>query len=135
MLSLNKSLLLEGSMNLETVNRDGNDFEKLDFNSILYSGSISYELIKNFKIIAGAKVFYAEGNEFITERDMYDQINDYSDINYDSKETVLIAGLQHHFTDDIYFTMQYNQFNVLDKTNTYDEFSLGRLIFMFNMNL
>jgi len=135
LLSLNKSLLLEGSMNLETVNRDGNDFEKLDFNSILYSGSISYELIKNFKIIAGAKVFYAEGNEFITERDMYDQINDYSDINYDSKETVLIAGLQHHFTDDIYFTMQYNQFNVLDKTNTYDEFSLGRLIFMFNMNL
>ena len=38
-------------------------------------------------------------------------------------------------TEDIYFTMQYNQFNVLDKTNTYDEFSLGRLIFMFNMNL
>jgi len=135
LLSLNKSLALEGSINLETVTRGGEDFEKIDFNSILYSGSISYELIKNFKIIAGAKVFYAEGNEFIAERDKYDQINDYSNNIYDSKETILIAGLQHHFTDDIYFTMQYNQFNVLDKTNTYDEFSLGRLIFMFNMNL
>ena len=135
LLSLKKSIIVEGSMNLETVNRGGEDFEKIDFNSILYSGSISYELIKNLKIIAGAKVFYAEGNEFISERDKYDQINDYSHTIYDSKETLLIAGLQHHFTDDIYFTMQYNQFNVLDKTNTYDEFSLGRLIFMFNMNL
>jgi len=135
LLSLNKHLSLEGSINLETVKRDGDDFEKIDFNSILYSGSISYELIKNLKIIAGAKVFYVEGNEFISERDMYDQINDYLNNIYDSKETILIGGLQHHFTDDIYFTMQYNQFNVLDKTNTYDEFSLGRLIFMFNMNL
>jgi hypothetical protein len=135
LLSTKKSLILEGSINLETVNRSGEDFEKIDFTSILYSGSISYELIKNFKIIAGAKVFYAEGNEFIADRDKYDQINDYSNQIYDSKETILIAGLQHHFTEDIYFTMQYNQFNVLDKTNTYDEFSLGRLIFMFNMNL
>lgn len=135
LLSTKKSLILEGSMNLETVNRAGEDFEKIDFTSILYSGSISYELIKNFKIIAGAKVFYAEGNEFIADRDKYDQINDYSNHIYDSKETILIAGLQHHFTDDIYFTMQYNQFNILDKTNIYDEFSLGRLIFMFNMNL
>ena len=68
-------------------------------------------------------------------RNIYDQINDYSAINYDNKETILIGGIQHHFTDDIYFTMQYNQFNVLDKTNTHDEFSIGRLIFMFNMNL
>ena len=135
LLSTKKSLILEGSMNLETVNRGGEDFEKIDFSSVLYSGSISYELIKNFKLIAGAKVFYAEGNEFLADRDEYDQINDYSNHFYDTKETILIAGLQHHFTDDIYFTMQYNQFNILDKTNTDDEFSLGRLIFMFNMNL
>jgi len=135
LLSTKKSLILEGSMNLETVNRGGEDFEKIDFNSVLFSGSISYELIKNFKLIAGAKVFYAEGNEFLADRDEYDQINDYSNHFYDTKETILIAGLQHHFTDDIYFTMQYNQFNIIDKTNTYDEFSLGRLIFMFNMNL
>jgi hypothetical protein len=135
LLSTQKSLIFEGSMNFEIINRGGEDFEKINFSSILYSGSISYELIKNFKLIAGAKVFYAEGNEFIADRDKYDQINDYSNHLYDSKENILIAGIQHNFTDDVYFTMQYNQFNILDKTNTYDEFSLGRLIFMFNMNL
>ena len=135
LLSVKKSLILEGSMNFESVNRAGEDYERIDFRSVLFSGSISYELIKNFKLIAGTKVFYAEGNEFITDRDEYDQINDYSNHFYDTKETILLAGIQHHFTDDIYLTMQYNHFNILDKKNTYDEFSLGRLIFMFNMNL
>ena len=135
LLSVKKSLILEGSMNFESVNRAGEDYERIDFRSVLFSGSISYELIKNFKLITGAKVFYAEGNEFIADRDEYDQINDYSNHFYDTKETILLAGIQHHFTDDIYLTMQYNHFNILDKTNTYDEFSLGRLIFMFNMNL
>jgi len=133
--SLKNSCSLEGSINLETVKRDGEDFEKISFNNILYSGSVSYELIKNFRIIAGTKIFYAEGNEFVAERDMYDQINDYTNNTYDSKETVLIGGVQHYFSDDIYFTMQYNHFKVTDKTKVYDEFSMGRLIFMFNMNL
>ncbi len=135
LLSFSNNFDLELSINIENVKRDGNDFETINFNSKLYSGSISYELIKNLKIIAGAKVFYADGNEFIAERDMYDQINDYSNNIYDTKETILIGGLKHHFADDIYFTIQYNQFNILNRINASDEFSLGRLIFMFNMNL
>ena len=134
-LSIKNSLLLELSADVEMVRRGGNNFEKIDFNSTLLRGSFSFELIKNLKLIAGAKIFSVVGNEFIAERDIYDQINDYENTSYDSKETILIAGLQHNFTDQIYFTMQYNQFNILDNTNTQDEFNMGRLIFMFNMNL
>ena len=134
-LSLKNSVVIEGSMDVEIVRRGGDDFEKIDFSSILYSGSILIELIKDLKIVAGAKMFSVDGNEFVAERDIYDQINDYENNSYDSKETVLIGGLQYHFTDEIYFTMQYNQFNILDNTNIQDEFNMGRLIFMFNMNL
>ena len=55
-------------------------------------------------------------------------MNDYEIINYDAQETMLIAGMQHNFTEDVYFTLQYNQFDV-------DDFSMGRLIFMFRVNL
>jgi hypothetical protein len=135
LLSLKNKVNIEGGINFESVKREGSNFEKINFNSNLFSGSISIEIIKNLRIIGGAKVFYADGNEFITERDSYDQVIDYSNNLFISKETILIGGIQHHFTDDIYFTLQYNQFNVLDKTATEDEFSLSRLIFMFNMNL
>ena len=135
LLSLKNKVNIEGGINFESVKRGGSDFEKINFNSNLYSASISIEIIKNLNIIGGAKVFYADGNEFISERDNYDQVIDYSNNFFNSKETILIGGIQHYFTDDIYFTLQYNQFNVLDKTATEDEFSLSRLIFMFNMNL
>tara|TARA_B000000532_G_scaffold244193_1_gene242934 strand:+ start:3835 stop:5541 length:1707 start_codon:yes stop_codon:yes gene_type:complete len=135
LLSFKNSFDIEGSVNFETVQRNGDDFEVVDLKTILCSGAISYEILKNFKLIAGVKMFLAEGNEFITERDIYDQIIAFENTIYNSKETILIAGLQHYFTDNIYFTMQYNKFNVLDKTKVYDEFSIGRIIFMFNMNL
>ncbi|MDG1284020.1 MAG: hypothetical protein P8N46_05120, partial [Flavobacteriales bacterium] len=135
LLSLKNKVNIEGGINFESVKRGGSDFEKINFNSNLYSGSISIEIIKNLNIIGGAKVFYADGNEFISERDNYDQVIDYSNNLFKSKETILIGGIQHHFTEDIYFTLQYNQFNVLERTAAEDEFSLSRLIFMFNMNL
>lgn len=135
LLSLKNSFDIEGGVNFESVQRNGDDYEKVDLKTILCSGSISYEILKNLKVIAGVKMFLAEGNEFIAQRDMYDQINGFESTRYNSEETILIAGLQHYFTDNIYFTMQYNKFNVLDKTKVYDEFSIGRIIFMFNMNL
>ena len=76
----------------------------VDLKTILCSGAISYEILKNFKLIAGVKMFLAEGNEFITERDIYDQIIAFENTIYNSEETILIAGLQHYFTDNIYFT-------------------------------
>ena len=41
----------------------------------------------------------------LLERDMYDQINGFENTRYNSEETILIAGLQHYFTDNIYFTI------------------------------
>lgn len=135
LLNLNNEFQLEGAVRYESVNRSGKEFESVDFSSILLSGSLSYELIPNFKLLSGAKVFYASGNEFFTERNEYDQINDYIAVDFDSKESIFIAGLQYDFKDDIYFTMQYNHFSILDNSSENDEFSMGRLIFMFNINL
>ena len=121
-------LKAETSLVVESVQRGGSDFESIDFGSTLYSGSVSYEVMDGLKLLAGAKMFVAEGNEVAAERDAYDQVNDYEIINYDAQETMLIAGMQHNFTEDVYFTLQYNQFDV-------DDFSMGRLIFMFRVNL
>jgi hypothetical protein len=121
-------LQAETSLIFESVQRGGSDFESIDFGSNLYSGSISYEVIRGLKVLAGAKMFVAQGNEVTAERDEYDQVNDYEIVNYDAQETMLIAGVQHNFTEDVYFTLQYNQFDI-------DDFSMGRLIFMFRVNL
>ena len=69
------------------------------------------------------------------ERNKYDEIIDYDKVTYANEEKIVIAGLQYYFEKDTYITLQFNHFNVLDVDNVKDEFSMKRLVFMFNMNL
>ena len=126
---------LELSSYLEAVNRSGNNVESISFNSSLLSAGLSYELFKDLKIIAGAKVFLAKGNEFETERNEYDQITGYNIKNYDSEENIYLIGLQYSFTKDIYFSLQSNKINIVNQLIEQDRLALSRIYFMFNMNL
>ena len=51
-------------------------------------------------IICGAKIFSAKGNEYLIERNSYDEIIDYNSISYDSEEIILTGGLQYYFDKD-----------------------------------
>ena len=135
MFDMSMPIVFEASILSENVRRDGSSIEKISFKNNLISGGLSIGFYDNLNIICGAKIFTAKGNEYLIERNSYDQIIDYNSISYDSEEIILTGGLQYFLDNDMYITMQYNHFNVLDKNNLEDEFSMGRLIFMFNMNL
>ena len=57
------------------------------------------------------------------------------ELDFDSKEDILMLGLQYNFTNDIYFSLQTNKINIDDKTSEISKLSLSRIYFMFNMNL
>lgn len=125
----------EVSVSNESVERDGSDLESISFNSMLLSVGLSYELFNNLKIIGGAKSFAGKGNEVGSQRDDYDQVVGYELLDFDSKEDILMFGLQYNFTNDIYFSLQTNKIDIDDKTSETSQLSLSRIYFMFNMNL
>tara|TARA_A100001035_G_scaffold65459_1_gene49909 strand:- start:245 stop:664 length:420 start_codon:yes stop_codon:yes gene_type:complete len=135
MLNFSFPLILELSVNNENVKRDGDNIEEIKLNNLLYSSGITVGINNNLHLIFGAKFFSSKGNEYLADRNIYDEIIDYDAVNYDNNETILTTGLQYSLSKDIYITTQYNYFNVLDNNNLEDEFSMGRFIFMFNMNL
>ena len=135
MLNFSFPLILEVSVNNENVKRGGDNIEEIKLNNLLYSSGITVGINNNLHLIFGAKFFSSKGNEYLADRNIYDEIIDYDAVNYDNNETILTTGLQYSFSKDIYITTQYNYFNVLDNNNLEDEFSMGRFIFMFNMNL
>ena len=137
MFDMSMPIVFEASILSENVRRDGSSIEKISFKNNLISGGLSIGVYDNLNIICGAKIFTAKGNEYLIERNSYDQIIDYNSISYDSEKENNFnwRSLQYFLDNDMYITMQYNHFNVLDKNNLEDEFSMGRLIFMFNMNL
>ena len=132
---LKNKTMFEASLNTEAVNRGGSELESISFNSLLLSAGLSYELFNNFKIISGIKSFSGKGNEVGAQRDEYDQIVGYELLDFDSKEDILMLGLQYNFTKDIYFSLQTNQIDIDDRTNEISQLSLSRIYFMFNMNL
>jgi hypothetical protein len=125
----------ELSVSNENVERGGSDLEAISFNSMLLSAGLSYELFKNLKIIGGIKSFTGKGNEVGSQRDEYDQVVGYELLDFDSKEDILMLGLQYNFTNDIYFSLQTNKIDIDDKTSEISQLSLSRIYFMFNMNL
>lgn len=125
----------EVSVSNENVERDGSDLEEISFNSMLLSAGLSYELFNNLKVIGGVKSFGGKGNEVGSQRDEYDQIVSYKLLDFDSKEDILMLGLQYNFTNDIYFSLQTNKIDIDDKTSEISQLSLSRIYFMFNMNL
>ena len=135
MTPLKNKTVLEASVSSEGVNRGGSELESISFNSLLFSAGLSYELFKNLKLIGGIKSFSGRGNEVGAQRDEYDQIVGYELLDFDSKEDIMLLGLQYNFTNDIYFSLQTNQIEIDDKTSDISQLSLSRIYFMFNMNL
>ena len=126
---------LELSIISEGVSRGGDEIESISFNSSLLSAGLSYELFENLKIIGGTKSFNGSGNEVGVQRDEYDQIIGFELLDFNSKENIMLIGLQYNFTKDIYFSLQTNKIDFDDKTSETEKLSLNRIYFMFNMNL
>ena len=135
MTPLKNKTVFEASITSEGVTRGGSELESISFNSLLLSAGLSYELFKNLKLIGGIKSFSGKGNEVGAQRDEYDQVVGYELLDFDSKEEILMMGLQYNFTNDIYFSLQTNQIEIDDKTSDIAQLSLSRIYFMFNMNL
>ena len=135
MTPLKNKTVFEASIGSEGVNRGGGELASISFNSLLLSAGLSYELFKNLKLIGGIKSFSGKGNEVGAQRDEYDQVVGYELLDFDSKEDIVMLGLQYNFTNDIYFSLQTNQIEIDDKTSDIAQLSLSRIYFMFNMNL
>ena len=135
MTPLKNKTVFEASIGSEGVSRGGSELESISFNSLLFSAGLSYELFKNLKLIWGVKSFSGKGNEVGAQRDEYDQVVGYELLDFDSKEDIVMLGLQYNFTNDIYFSLQTNQIEIDDKTSDIAQLSLSRIYFMFNMNL
>ncbi len=135
MTPLKNKTVFEASIGSEGVSRGGSELESISFNSLLLSAGLSYELFKNLKLIGGIKSFSGKGNEVGAQRDEYDQVVGYELLDFDSKEDIVMLGLQYNFTNDIYFSLQTSQIEVDDKASDIAQLSLSRIYFMFNMNL
>mgnify|MGYP001076573580 CR=1 FL=1 len=108
----------------EQTDRGGVEVEVVDLSSTLIEVGLEAELFNRFDLLLGAKMLSAEGRDYVPVIEAFNNIEDFpAPFVADDQETMIGAGLRYRFKDDVYLTLQYQQFSLeraLDPTNDYD---------------
>jgi hypothetical protein len=108
----------------EQTDRGGVEIEQVDLSSTLLEVGLEAELFDRFDLLLGAKMLSAEGRDYIPIINAFNDIEDFpAAFVADDKETMIGAGIRYRFKDDVYLTIQFQQFSLeraLNPTNDYD---------------
>lgn len=108
----------------EQTSRDGVEVEQVDLSSTLLEIGLEAELFSRFDLLLGAKMLSAEGRDYIPSIDAFNNIEDFpAAFVADDQETMIGAGVRYRFKENVYLTVQFQQFSLeraLDPTNDYD---------------
>ena len=86
----------------------------------------------------GLKQINASGKEFITQRNEYGVIQNFSLVNYDQSDFIYFTGINYKIKKNIYANIQYNWWGEdLNNPNnpTFNDFNYRRLLFIFSVKL
>ncbi|MEO0790650.1 MAG: hypothetical protein AAFY36_18440, partial [Bacteroidota bacterium] len=129
-----RTTVLTLGLQQEQTDRSGQDVEQVDLSSTLIEVGLEAELFDRFDLLAGARLLTAEGSDYIPEYSGFNDIEDFPGrFIADDQETLIGAGFRYRFRDNIYLTLQYQQFSLeraQDPTNDYD---LRQIFAQYNM--
>lgn len=117
----------------EITLRSGEDFEKINLNSNFVDIGLSYEITKDFSLIAGHKLWRANGNEFQEIRDNYNNITDFENLSIDFTENITAFGVKYDFGNKNALTIQYQNFKINNGNSDGVDYGISELIILFNL--
>ena len=134
LLDWKKTSLLTIGLQREQTDRAGVEVEQVDLTSTLLEVGLEAEVFNRFDVLLGAKMLSAEGREYVPEIENFNDVADFPELYLaDDQESLIGAGIRYRFREDIYLTIQYQQYSLqraLDPTNDYD---LRQIFAQYNM--
>ena len=133
-ISYKNKLRLTLGMQVESTSREGQEIEQVDLNSNLIEVGLEAELFSKFELLLGAKLFSAEGTEYIPSIQSFNDIQDFpSRFVADDKETLIGAGFKYEFKKDTYITLQYNTLILEKETDPLNDYDLNQFYVLYTM--
>ena len=135
MLDWKKRLVLTTGYKYEGTHRGGQVVEQIDLKSNLADVGLEIETFKKLDLLVGFKTLFAKGNEFVTVRDNFNSIVNYTRLdNINVTQNMIAVGLKYRFSAATYFTVSNHFFDYQDKSTSANNYSLSQLMVFFNMN-
>lgn len=129
-----KTTKLTLGLQQEQTDRDGVEVEQVDLSSTLLEVGLEAELFSRFDLLLGAKFLTAEGRDYVPELDRFNDVEDFpAPFIADDQETLIGAGIRYRFRDDVYLTIQYQQFSIERANDPANDYDLRQFFAQYNM--
>lgn len=106
-LGMKNDIVVTAGYRSENTTRAGVD--KIDLSSAMIDLGVSYEVLKNFDLMLGYKSYTAEGNEYITPLNQFNQFASLPTVvDFNFSEAITSFGLRFRFSEEAALTANLN---------------------------
>ena len=130
-----KELSLSASSESEVTRRGGDAISSLNLFSHQMNTSLNAELVKKFFIQTSYKQFNANGNEFLTQRDNFGNITNFTSTQVNQKDHMLSFGMFYKFRESVYANLQYNWWGMTFADQDNLDYKYNRIILILSVEL
>jgi len=135
LLNLSKELSFYISSKSEISVRGGGELSSLNLFSNHTNASVNAELVNNLFFQSSYNMFLANGNEFITQRNNYGNINYFTKTQINQKEHVFSTGMMYKLRKNIYANLNYYWWGINFSELPYDDYKYNRLLLILSVEL
>jgi len=134
-LNWEKEFTLSTSSESEITIREGDSISSLNLFSHQLNASLNAELTDKFFIQTSYKQFYANGNEFLTQRDNFGNITNFTLTQVNQKDHLVCLGMLYKFRNNVYASLNYNLWGMTFANQDNLDYKYNRLILILSVEL
>ena len=119
----------------ENTSRGGGEFETVDLTSVLVEAGLAAEVYDRLDLLVGTKVRRSDGRDYVPVIENFNDVRDFpAAFVTDDRESLVGAGLRYRFSDDVYLTVQFQQFYYGDDATPVDDYQVSQVFALYSMS-
>lgn len=130
-----RDLDLDLTLSSENTTRDGKAYEQSDLNNQLIDVALEWEFFEHLSLLAEWRSYTSKGNDLYAVRDLYTQVTDFQEVQFDGQEQLIGGGMQYRFNQKIAAQLFYQSFDWSDPLSGYQAYRWSNWQFNFIMTL
>lgn len=129
-----REILVNFGIRHDLTNRGGEVYEKIKLSSTLIDAGLSFRLVGKLDLLMGAKYFTAKGNEFITERTVFNTVNNFLPTTIDLSETTYAAGFRYKFSEKNQLLLNYQLHQIKNNVPAGINYGISQFNILYSLN-
>jgi hypothetical protein len=128
-----RDLVFNFGIRHDITSRGGDVFEKINLSSTLIDLGLSINLVGKLDFLLGVKYFQAKGNEFITQRNFFNTVNNFQAIDIDVSETTFATGLRYKFSQRNQLLVNYQNHQLQNRTTAGINYGISQFNILYTL--